>query len=668
MRKIPIDHLLSNVHLESATGRATFIALIFKYIEPIAEVADVIIDLLKGKIGTSGGEITKISSKGKRPELPYSCKEHVIRMIRGIWDTDRDSDQNRHCLLGLRQLFSCFGKTWSQPASTKQSRTDHRRFLDMLFWKHGQPSTFHTLDVGSAMMAISAHAQGARIQVECYFEQQILGQSRYETTKRILCEQKGGSPIFNVCLWLVQPPHSIGLDLNLFYSGLQNRSTGSSSITTMAIVGGAAEIAQMVALHYKTDLLPEDSLTLWQRGVSVGQCATWTVGMIGELPGPHSLFHRLSETYLNTTVDEAVAAHARDHFSERRLDQRAPLARKAAMIIHGLYAQANYPDGESFRSKMDLVLVAIVVGCIKSRIRNRQAGNELESYAWTLSFEAGGNNLRPMRLSPLDFCQRLVNGTTLMEIMAGAACIWGGSTLEYHGNSLPIEFLGMLCPHVTLIVDIIGDTQRMAFEGILEPCISLYTGSMHILPQDPSTGYVLGGTSAVLRNRTLVLEAQRFDHALDTTHAPVFTLEGITNSAQNQGVLCATICAWRYGEVFAEIDPVVLVHNLSQPRNQLGKLFPLRDPEIHARDFCEIPCSELPNLKHFNMHKSVGLIRTNPRWQWHVLAAGLADQGYVAIIDDEVDVNSLHQVKDDVRADGMVYLFVGSSDFLESRK
>ena len=109
---------------------------------------------------------------------------------------------------------------------------------------------------------------------------------------------------------------------------------------------------------------------------------------------------------------------------------------------------------------------------------------------------------------------------------------------------------------------------------------------------------------------------QHFNVDKDTTYAPILTLEGITNTSENQGILCARICVWRHGKVIVELDPVVLLHNLSQPCIQFGKLTMLRDPQYRAQKFTEILCSELHSLKHFSMHKAVGYIRLGGGTLW----------------------------------------------------
>ena len=647
-------------------GRATFIALISRYVETAEQVAQNILSLFDGRFAPLGDEVVRHRDTNGLGPLPYSIKDHVVKMVRSTWDSDRDSDQNTLCLLGMRQLFSCLGKNRiSQPTSTERSQADHRRLIDRLFEKDNLSKRFDTLDIGSAMMAIAAHAQGVPIQVECMLEDNIPGTERSGTSRRTLCSNESLDAI-TVCLWLTQPPLDIASQLNIFNEGLHIRNSRSPQKRFIPILGGAAEISQMLALQFKAELAPEDSLVLWQAGMAFGESARWTLGHSKDLDGPHPLFIRLSEEFLMSIgpVDEAVAEHARTHFSGRRTDERAHLARKAAMIVHGVYKYREYGHAEQFHAKMNVVLVAITVGCVKSQIRNPQNGNELESFAWTFDFreKAVTSCLGSFTgANPLALCESLPKAVNVESLLEAAACIWGGSTLEYHGHrSLSLNAIGIVCPHVTFVFDIVGNLERIAQYGITKPFISLYTGSMPILPQEPQTGFVVGGTSFRERDRRRIVEGERFDIDPEPTrHPPIFTIE-LVNGGAYDGNFCATICAWRHGEVFAELEPVTLLHNLSQPHNQLGELTKLNPPEYSARNFIELKCTTLQTLRHFQIDKAAGLIQTSLQWQWHVVAAGLVERGFVAIIDDEVNLDALNKVKDDKRAEGLVFLFVGN--------
>lgn len=668
MRKVMVDNLLEDVPIDTVQGRATFIALISRYVETAEQAAQNILSLFEERFAPLGHEVVRHRDTNRVGPLPYSIKDHVVKMVRSTWDSDRDSDQNTLCLFLMRQLFSCLGKNRvSQPTSTERSQADHRRLIDRLFGIGNLSERFDTLDIGSAMMAIAAHAQGVPIQVECMLEENMPGTKRTRTSRRTLCNNES-LDAFTVCLWLTQPPSDIAYQLNIFYEGLHIRNSRSPQKRFIPVLGGAAEISQMLALQFKAELPPEDSLVLWQAGMAFGESARWTLGTGKDLEGPHPLFIRLSEDFLMSIgpVDEAVAEHARNHFSGRRMDERAQLARKAAMIVHGIYKYREYSDKEQFHAKMNVALVAITVGCVKSQIRNPQGGNELESFAWTFDFQekAVTSCLGQFHgANPLTLCESLPKAVNVDSLLQAAACIWGGSTLEYHGHRrLSLNAIGIVCPHVTLVFDVVGNLERIAQYGITKPFISMYTGSMPLLPQEPQTGFVVGGTSFHERDRRRIMEGEHFDvDAEPNSHPPIFTIESV-NTGSYDGNFCATICAWRHGEVFAELEPVTLLHNLSQPHNQLGELTKLNPPEYSARSFMELRCTTLHTLRHFQIDKAAGLVRTSLRWQWHVVAAGLVERGFVAIIDDEVDLDALNKVKDDKRAEGLVFLFVGSED------
>ena len=494
-----IGGLLADVDIETVQGRATFIALASRYVDLVADVAQNIIDLLEDKLDMTEEKVAPRSSQGKRPELPYSVKDHVIRMVRSVWDCDRDSDQNTRCMFGLRQLFSCFGRALSQPSSTERSRADHRRLLSRLLGSYDLSKRFETLDAGSAMMAIAANPQGVRIKVECVLEERLPSANKCGATTRTLCDCEG-SEAFIVYLWRTRPPQDIARELNMSYQGLQGDKSKSARTRGMAIVGGAVEIFQMVPLQLQAKIAPEDSLSLWQRGIEVGEQATRNLEHSkAALDGPHPLFIHLSPAFLSATVDEAVATHARDHISGRRLDKRAPLARKAAMIIHEIYAQKEYNDTDQFRAKMNLVLVAIIVGCIKSQVRNRQDGDELEISAWIFDFQEKENSSSLRISNPLDLCEKFVVATSIDMLLESAACIWGGSTFEYHGNRyLPLDVIRVKYPFITLVFDIIGDIEYIASHGLSSPCIQVPYRSCLKIPRAALLLAVLRSSSVII--------------------------------------------------------------------------------------------------------------------------------------------------------------------------
>lgn len=129
------------------------------------------------------------------------------------------------------------------------------------------------------------------------------------------------------------------------YKGLNDMHCPSRP-TAMSVLGGSAEVSQIVALQLDANLDPDDSLNSWCVGITEGEKATWSLKAgDGLYPGQlHTKFLTLSYDYLTSAIDEKVATLAKDCFSGRRHDKRMSLARKAATIIHKIYNQNDYGD------------------------------------------------------------------------------------------------------------------------------------------------------------------------------------------------------------------------------------------------------------------------------------------------------------------------------------
>ena len=116
---------------------------------------------------------------------------------------------------------------------------------------------FHKLDLDLAMMAITAHAQWIRLRVNCALDDSSreMRSSGYHHLITCDCE---GSALFNVCLWLMESLIDVAKEFNIFYKGL-NDMPRPFRPTTMAVLGGSAEVSQTVALQFDANLDPEDS-------------------------------------------------------------------------------------------------------------------------------------------------------------------------------------------------------------------------------------------------------------------------------------------------------------------------------------------------------------------------------------------------------------------------
>ncbi|MCJ1326123.1 hypothetical protein MMC10_002787 [Thelotrema lepadinum] len=581
MRRVTAHNVLDDVEMDTVEGVATFVALILRFIQTPESVSHIIAQLLRGRF-----EILTCAGGYTEAPLPYSMKGNIVKFIKAVWESDKESDQNSNCLQWLSELTSYVGQSHDPRTHSSYSKAEQERFIGFLLAarrpNRQTPTTFHTLSAGAATVALAARAQGALVQLECMM---AAGESTIEAKQLPIASSHAASLI--VKLWLVQPPPDIRDDI----PGLNNftQAPNQSMTPPVIVYGGAAEISQHVAKQLSVDakLKPHQCLRIWEEGVSIGEQAVW--------------------------------CPARSHSRRGCLELAAHSIRK--------FDEAN-------QNNSMFTTIAIAVGCIKSQFSDHKNRNALQSFAWALDIR---------RSDIVDFLGFVCHGSPFSQtyrgissgqLLALAGSIWGGS-FDSNMRNLHPDTIGLVCPHGTFLLDIVCSPEDFVNQIIRKgarPLFSFFKGSVPLLPQSSTNGYIVGGSPSASRHRvnleSFFKGSRRWEKPAEhQAGSPIITLETMSTSAL---YLSAILCAWFHGEVLAELNPATIFENL------------LKQPEDydwiqmrHLLGYREVPCGLLVESKFFRLdgpYRYLYVVRTEPRWEWRILIAGIAPP-YVDVVD-----------------------------------
>lgn len=612
-RRIPHNSMLPNIHMHSVAGVATFIVLILRYVELRDDLVEYLHSLLKGELGlVHGGKLEPKGQSHSKESLPHSIRDNLAIYIRGILDADADSQQHRHCLQWFSQLSSLVGKSRNASSLSKYSRLDHHRLLKYLLdGTPSRPARFHTLSAGTAMIALAAQANGANIIFQC-------ATSRNETVAipKNYPRKTNAQPII-VTLWLADPPDDIAQTIRVVggTSSSQKRSRAKPS-NLLPVYGGNSEISQMIALHLSFTDEADACLRLWEEGLRLGAKASWEVVAAGIHMQNFSL--RLSETFVRTDMPALLAPLAKIWYNGPRADKRHELARKAANAYHAVYKYNNYREllqVEEARQAMNLVLVAFAIGCLKSLVSNAPA--TLSVYALVLE-EPYGPGSAPKGL--LDFCVKLLDGHSVYDILYTAGSVWGG--LPYRLGFTEGKLVGIVCPEVTILLDVLTNPMRTAEYGLDKGLLSLHTGSVPVLPRDHYGAILAGDPNPDGTYTTLTASKER--RVRPDVSNVIFTLEPFT---QSSGSLSAILCGWESGDVAFELNPFDVLLNLILKRTLKQDDSESEERRLATNTMSKMPLlclhkNELAELQHFMVEGITSVIEAGARFDWQVVAAG----------------------------------------------
>jgi len=635
-RQITSKSMLPNIKLSSVTGIATFIILILRYVETPDDIVDYIQALLKGEFGTiRGGQLEPKGSGRPKETLPYAIRDNLRTYITGILDADADSDQHRNCLQWFSQLSALAGRARHVSTFSRYSHLDHRRLLRHLLSHsnsndscHSTP--FHTLSKGTAMIALAAMANGANISLHCVTSDQgrvAIPHCRTRNTDTM--------PL-SVTLWLIEPPEDV-LQQIQDHKTAHKRFREDPGYRMIPIYGGDAEVSWAIAQQLNCKQEPEDCLRLWKEGVQVGKNASWEANS----SNPHDIILGLSQAFTQTDIPAHVAPLAKMWYSGPASDKRHQLARKAANVFDQVYGYSDYsciqPD-EAKRS-LNLILAAFAIGCLKSLVS--RTSKPLSSYAMTLEeLDGPGTGARTL----LDFCEKLITGHTIFDILFTAGSVWGG--LRPRIGFPEGRLVGIACPDVVILLDVLNDPKSVAEYGLTKGLMSFYTGSIPILPRDPHYGAILAADpNPELYFQTV--NAARTPLPKTEMSELIFTLEPFP---QANGALSAVVCAWESGDVIFQLNPFNLLQNMVYKRTlELADAEPTSEDRLLRREIrvrqehkmVPISHDELADLQYFKLERVVGVIDAGRRVSWQVAAAGCALPGTAIMVVEADECESL---------------------------
>ncbi|KAK4215125.1 hypothetical protein QBC37DRAFT_312869 [Rhypophila decipiens] len=593
MRSIEVPRIMEELDVYKLSGLAMLVVLSCRYSEDDATMTKMVEMLIAGKLGN----VFKVDLDCS-PSLPYTFRGHIGAFIASCVDADRDSDVSRRASGWMSQLstFGDLGDGWT-PRELLQRR--QQASIDLVgellgtagadeAVKHehdGVPActwgrVHNTLHLTCAYIALAAAAHGALILVECV----TASGSRFFPADPGPEEHKSR---FLVRLWLTQPPEHIrGI---LRHSEHENKDAaaaarGDPENNNVIVVGGTLEIATWVArkLHYRCKSSAaaaslDESVALselWKRGVAYGRKMRWTTRRTLTTKNHGTLLLALesggpdSGSTIVSTPEVASLSRALVG-ADKRL---RPLATVAASIVHESYGLSDYSSllspsgndaplgtrsttiGESEAIQaMYFVITAISIEALRCAI-NPAVGDTTDSYALNLATLDSGTratgNLHNLVRSALN------EGTAPHHVLCAAATVWGGAQLFGSSSNSLLQppaadhMLGIIGPRCTVIWDMVRDPLAFVGEDRTDRLISIWRGSMPMLPRDPRTNCVYGGAAAAAAPTELGPDDVPKKKTAEVKGPMVVTFEPFDREA-TRGVFCF----WHRGNLVCEFAP-----------------------------------------------------------------------------------------------------------------
>jgi hypothetical protein len=661
-RKVPIQNTMANVGIDSLEGIATFLVLILRYVEPPSDIVEDIEDLLRGDYEIINGGSLELSNAPivdgeiQKKSLPFSLRGVLRSFVNSVIDADALSPQRKECMSLLGRLTCLIGRTKHLQTSLKYVKLEHQKLLTYLLsiqaaGGEGGMECFNTLSAGAAMIALAAAANGANVLVECIQETRVT-----QLKPGGLSTHDRESPRL-VRLWLTQPPTTIMHDISVDALNSWNTLEEDSSLLSLPVYGGMSEICTHVSKQLGCDHhSQEESLALWQQAVRLGQEAQWKTqrGVDNDL---HIAF---SDDFLKSDVPASLGRMADKYYRVPRGDNRHRLARKAASVLHQVLNYADYGSygHVRFKSSLDLVIIALSVGCLQSLITN--SDSRMSAYAWTLDCER-----------TLGLAERWVDtGLTRYQILLQAARVWGGITPQHleisRSNarvSSEFEVIGIICPRIIFISNVLLDPKEIARIGISRGLISWYEGSSPILPREQDTGFIIAGQAPYTRP-VMTIDVEKFvpedeDEGEEDFEPLLFSAEPCTT---NKGSLAMVLCVWHLGDLMMVLNPATVLTNLLACRT-IGPTYPGRQFVLNGFIWHVIHMStRLLQLLEcgFTLRNGVGIIDVGCNFDWQVVAAGVVASSQVMVISDPCDL-AIAQDSNSKFDDGSVIIITGET-------
>ena len=618
-RQVYCENVMPDVEIDTVEGIATFLVLILRYIETPPDIVNYIKTLLQGGYGI----VTNGSANGGDFSLPYPVETVLRSFVNAVLDADAASGQHAKCRQWMSELAVLMGSTNAFASASEFVQEDHQRLLrELLSYreaKSGCSKTFHTFSGGSAMIALAALANGAHVSLECITESGTVAMPS-SMPQRAYPRQRS----FRIMLWLVDPPADVKAELSAI-SRTFGVSIGRPDTVILPIFGGMSEICTVVSRQLGCTNSFDETFSMWQAGVIEGQRATWE-----SKRGKGEMFAlAFSDGYLDNSVPGAVGPMADKYFRAPRNDRRHRLARKAASVFHGVLHYTDYDDyvEGQFQNSIALIIIALSLGALQSLVSNSSGG--LPAFAWTLDCRR-----------TLGLAEHLADfGLSPEQLIMQASQVWGGRAPK-HSPYLDEKShaVGMICPEIIIVLDVIQNPQRIAANGLKDGLMSLHRGSTPMLPREQTSGFILAGDprsgpsvkiSAPEGIEGLEMEDEN-DGSLIISAEPVVNFQGLPS-------IC--LCVWQHGDVVLELDPSVVQSNLLVQRSY--QIMPDKNNDVCVT---AIKRTELLSFRSgFNVIKGMAIIHAENRTDWQVAAAGCHLSPRTILLEDKEEVRMVER-------------------------
>lgn len=141
-----------------------------------------------------------------------------------------------------------------------------------------------------------------------------------------------------------------------------------------------------------------------------------------------------------------------------------------------------------------------------------------------------------------------MDGNEVFDRLCIAGSVWGG--LTYQMGFPDGRLVGIVCPEVTILLDVLDDPMRIAEHGLGKGMMSLHEDSVPVLPRDPLHGAIFAGNPNPNEVYTTVSAPMEQTRQSEVSKV-IFTWEPF---AQANAPLSAIICGWESGDVAFELD------------------------------------------------------------------------------------------------------------------
>ncbi|KAI9691036.1 MAG: hypothetical protein M1822_008656 [Bathelium mastoideum] len=637
---------MEGLEINSLTGIATFLVLILRFVQPLDHITGDIEDMLRGTYEVVDGGTLAVDQGASHERLPFSFRGLLKNFVSSVVDADADSPQRMQCLKYMAELTQVSGSRRLSKKSLRYARFQHQNVLSSIFKRSSIGSNrenelYNTVSVGAAMIGLAAAANGADILVECVIE----NGSRVLINEQSTSAQHSSRQYLIIRLWLKQPPTTVISNLSIRGQDV-NEVDDEAAGPRLPIYGGDLELSAHVASELNCSLRSEEVLGLWQEGLLTGQCAKWRGRRENPRVGNEVTY---VDNFFDAEVPFDLARLADGLFDSSRGGgrRRSLLARKAAGLIHKYYHASDYHafDTVSFGKTARLIMVAILVGSIKSLISN---GRSLGAYAWTAEVE-----------DLLTFLSNLADTSreiTPSKILWQAGRIWGGLTPEFQKSFasanltevtlLPESVVGIVCPRVIFMSNVLLSPTTMADRGLDGGLLSWYEGSCPMLPREQATGFILSASAPYTRPPVcldLSLPAPLSKLQFHDTRADgefdrlIFSVEP---AITNEGITGVVLCVWHLGDLVMILNPSEILKRLVGPLKVQSHKFTTPSDDIitvahlKGKDVLEyLECG-------FEVRKGVCIIDTGSDPGWLVVAAGVCVNSHVTCLRSLEDVHA----------------------------